>query len=32
MVDADMKSEGLEPPGDGVRALKEKGYDWLRKW
>jgi GDPmannose 4,6-dehydratase len=32
MMDADLKSEGLEPPGEGARVLKEKGYDWLRKW
>jgi GDPmannose 4,6-dehydratase len=32
MVDADLHAEGLEAPGEGVRILKEKGYDWLRKW
>ncbi|MGA2478415.1 MAG: GDP-mannose 4,6-dehydratase [Spirochaetia bacterium] len=32
MMDADLKSEGLEPPGEGAKVLKEKGYDWLRKW
>jgi GDPmannose 4,6-dehydratase len=32
MVDADLQAEGLAAPGEGVRILKEKGYDWLRKW
>jgi GDPmannose 4,6-dehydratase len=32
MVDADLHAEGLEAPGEGMRVLKEKGYDWLRKW
>jgi GDPmannose 4,6-dehydratase len=31
MVDADLRAEGIEPPGEGVRTLREKGYDWLRK-
>jgi GDPmannose 4,6-dehydratase len=32
MVDADLHAEGQIPPGEGLRVLKVKGYDWLRKW
>jgi GDPmannose 4,6-dehydratase len=29
MVDADFRSAGLEPPGGGDRALKDKGLEWF---
>lgn len=28
MVDADMQKLGLEPPGKGFNAVKQKGFDW----
>ena len=30
MVDADMETVGLQPPGEGKRILKEKFGDWHR--
>lgn len=31
MVDCDLIGEGLPAPGEGLRALKEKGFHWLRE-
>ncbi|RMG60460.1 MAG: GDP-mannose 4,6-dehydratase [Deltaproteobacteria bacterium] len=28
MVDFDLKLHGIEPPGEGLRILKEKGFQW----
>ncbi len=31
MMDADMEEAGLNPVGEGIQILSEKGFDWLRK-
>lgn len=30
MVDADFRAQGLEPPGEGDKILKDKGLPWIR--
>lgn len=30
MVDADFREQGLEPPGEGDKILKDKGLPWIR--
>lgn len=30
MVDADLREEGLEPPGEGDAILRHKGMDWFK--
>jgi GDPmannose 4,6-dehydratase len=30
MVDSDMKSSGITPPGEGGKILKEKGFHWAK--
>ncbi|HZA22524.1 MAG TPA: GDP-mannose 4,6-dehydratase, partial [Dehalococcoidia bacterium] len=29
MVDADMRSVGLEPPGEGDKILRKHGFHWI---
>jgi GDPmannose 4,6-dehydratase len=31
MVDSDLEAAGLKFPGDGQRAIREKGFDWIMK-
>jgi GDPmannose 4,6-dehydratase len=31
MVDADLETVGLKPPGEGLRHLEASGYGWMRK-
>ncbi len=31
MVDADMENIGLTPIGEGIKILKEKEFEWMRK-
>lgn len=30
MVDADFREQGVEPPGEGEKILKEKGMPWIK--
>ena len=32
MVDADMELEGLPPIGKGKEIIKQKGFEWLKKY
>jgi GDPmannose 4,6-dehydratase len=29
MVDADVRAVGLQPPGEGDKILRERGFDWI---
>ena len=31
MLDADMEDIGLTPIGEGIKILKEKEFEWMRK-